>query len=68
MDIGWLLLVMITTGDDTLIFADPYDTSDHWQDGYSIFPLEKFFYMWQDRKVAPKPYQLQPYIIIDKKL
>ena len=55
-------------GDDTLIFADPYDTSDHWQDGYSIFPLEKFFYMWQDRKVTPKPYQLQPYIIIDKKL
>ncbi len=54
-------------GDDTLIFADPYDTSDHWQDGYTIFPLEKFFYMWQDRKVAPKPYQLQPYIIIDKK-
>ena len=53
MDIGSLLLVMITNGtpsigDDTLIFADPYDTSDHWQDGYSIFPLEKFFYMWQD--------------------
>lgn len=53
-------------GDDTLIFADPYDTSDHWQDGYAIFPLERFFYMWQDRKVAPKPYQLQPFIVVDK--
>ena len=21
-------------GDDILVFADPYDTSDHWQDGY----------------------------------
>ena len=55
-----------STGDDTLIFADPYDTSDHWQDGYAIFPLERFFYMWQDRKVAPKPYQLQPFIVVDK--
>lgn len=54
-------------GDDTLIFADPYDTADHWQDGYYVYPLERWFYMWHDRKVAPKPYQLQPYIIIDKK-
>lgn len=53
-------------GDDTLIFADPYDTSDHKQDGYYVYPLERWFYMWNDRRVAPKPYQLQPYIIIDK--
>lgn len=52
--------------DDILIFADPYDTTDHWQDGYYYYPLERWFYMWQDRAVAPKPYQLQPYIIIDK--
>lgn len=51
--------------DDMLIFADPYDTSDHWQDGYYYYPLERWFYMWKDRNVAPKPYQLQPYIIID---
>ncbi len=54
-------------GDDVIIFADPYDTSDHWQDGYYYYPAERFFYMWQDRNVAPKPYQLQPYIIIDLK-
>lgn len=53
-------------GDDILIFADPYDTSDHWQDGYYYYPVERWFYMWKDRNVAPKPYQLQPYIIIDK--
>lgn len=53
-------------GDDMLIFADPYDTSDHWQDGYYFYPLERWFYMWHDRKVAAKPYQLQPYIIVDK--
>ncbi len=53
-------------GDDILIFADPYDTSDHWQDGYYYYPLERWFNMWQDRAIAPKPYQLQPYIIIDR--
>ncbi len=52
-------------GDDILIFADPYDTSDHWQDGYYYYPLERWFYMWKDRNVAPKPYQLQPFIVVD---
>lgn len=52
-------------GDDILIFADPYDTSDHWQDGYYYYPLERWFYMWSDRAVAPKPFQLQPYIIVE---
>lgn len=52
-------------GDDILIFADPYDTTDHWQDGYYYYPLERWFYMWKDRCVAPKPYQLQPYVIVD---
>ena len=53
-------------GDDILIFADPYDTTDHWQDGYYYFPLERWFYMWNDRNVAPKPFQIQPFIIVDK--
>lgn len=52
-------------GDDILIFADPYDTSDHWQDGYYYYPLERWFYMWQDRNVAPKPFQLQPFVVVD---
>ena len=52
-------------GDDVIIFADSYDTSDHWQDGYYYYPAERWFYMWQDRAVAPKPYQLQPYIVVD---
>lgn len=52
-------------GDDILVFADPYDTSDHWQDGYYYYPLERWFYMWKDRNVAPKPYQLQPFVVVD---
>ena len=54
-------------GDDMLIFADPYDTSDHWQDGYFFYPLERWFAQWNDRNIAPKPFQLQPYIVVDKK-
>lgn len=52
-------------GDDMLVFADPYDTSDHWQDGYYYCPLERWFYMWKDRSVAPKPFQLQPFLVVD---
>ena len=35
-------------GDDVLIMADPYDTSDHCQDGYYIVNAERFFSMWVD--------------------
>ncbi|WP_025784245.1 papain-like cysteine protease family protein [Sporosarcina sp. D27] len=52
-------------GDDMLIFADPYDTSDHWQDGYFFYPLERWFAQWNDRNIAPKPFQLQPFIVVD---
>ena len=30
--------------DDVLIMADPYDTTDHNQDGYVIYPAERFYY------------------------
>ena len=36
------------SGDDVLILADPFDTSDHMQDGYNIISAERFFYMWFD--------------------
>lgn len=52
-------------GDDVIIFADPYDTSDSWQDGYYYYPTERWFYMWADRNVAPKPFQLQPFVIVE---
>ena len=35
-------------GNDVLIMVDPYDTTDHCQDGYNIVPMERFFYMWFD--------------------
>ena len=34
--------------DDVLIMADPYDTTDHYQDGYYTVPFARFFYMWRE--------------------
>ena len=38
-------------GNDILILADPYDTSDHAQDGYNIISAERFYYMWFDAQL-----------------
>lgn len=35
-----------TTQDDVIIVADSYDTTDHNQDGYGIYPAERFYYNW----------------------
>lgn len=52
-----------TPYDDVLIFADPYDVTDHCQDGYYIFPLGRFYGMWREGPCAGKttPYS-QPFI------
>lgn len=49
--------------DDVLIFADPYDVTNHFQNGYYTFPLARFFYMWREGPCAQKkePYQ-QPFV------
>ena len=36
---------------DVLIMADPYDTTDHLQDGYGIVPSQRFYYTWFDAKL-----------------
>ena len=46
--IGYDSLGTGNAGDDVLIMADPYDTTDHTQDGYGVVPAERFFYMWFD--------------------
>ncbi len=35
-----------TTQDDVIIVADSYDTTDHNQDGYGVYPAERFYYNW----------------------
>lgn len=43
-----------TEADDVLIMADPYDTTDHLQDGYGIVPADRFQYMWFDHNLLPE--------------
>ena len=66
----WQVLIGIdicsseTPYDDVLIFADPYDVTDHKQDGYYTFPLGRFMGMWREGACAEKaePY-VQPFVI-----
>jgi len=44
--IGYDTMGTETTGDDVLIVADSYDTTDHCQDGYGVYGYERFFYNW----------------------
>lgn len=49
--------------DDVLMMADPYDTCDHCQDGYTVSNGEKFFSMWFDHFMLPEDQREQPWII-----
>ncbi len=49
--------------DDVLIFAEPYDTGDHKQDGYAIGSLDRFYFMWFDYCMLPKSERNQPWLI-----
>lgn len=44
--IGYDTMGTDTTADDVLILADPYDTTDHCQDGYVIESFERLYYNW----------------------
>lgn len=50
----WMLIVGYetmgtdSTADDVIIFADPFDAADHWQDGYYIYHFNRFFHWWKD--------------------
>jgi hypothetical protein len=42
--IGYDTMGTETESDDVLIVADPYDTTDHNQDGYGVYGAERFIY------------------------
>lgn len=44
--IGYDTMGTETTQDNVLIVADPYDTTDHNQDGYGVYGAERFYYNW----------------------
>lgn len=47
--IGYDTMGTENTADDVLIVADPYDTTDHLQDGYYIISFERLYYNWSNR-------------------
>ncbi|HWP80695.1 MAG TPA: papain-like cysteine protease family protein [Candidatus Acidoferrum sp.] len=42
--VGYDTMATETAQDDVLIVADPYDTTDHNQDGYGVYGAERFIY------------------------
>ena len=42
--VGYDTMGTETTQDDVILVADPYDTTDHNQDGYGIYGAERFLY------------------------
>lgn len=61
--IGYDTMGTESTLDDMLILADPYDTCDHNQDGYTTQNAQSFFSMWFDHFILPKSEQYQPWIV-----
>jgi hypothetical protein len=55
-----------TLADDVLIFADPYDTTDHRQDGWTIQSMARFFYEWFDAGVLPESQRIQQYVAVSR--
>lgn len=70
----WQIIIGIDTCgtdsvyDDVLIFADPYDITDHYQDGYYVYSFARFFSMWREGSCCrkAKPYE-QPFIGVSGK-
>lgn len=65
--IGYDTMGTDTLYDDVLIFADPYDVGDQLQDGYYIFPMLRFYYMWQDFQYQPEGHKVQQWLIATPK-
>ena len=61
--IGYDTMGTESPADDVLILADPYDTSDHSQDGYKIYSGPRFFYMWLDSGMLPEDQSIQQWLV-----
>ena len=61
--IGYDTMNTESEADDVLIMVDPYDTSDHQQDGYTVNNGERFYYMWFDHYMLPEDQRDQPFIV-----
>ncbi len=64
--IGYDTMGTETIVDDVLIFADPYDTSDHRRDGYVVKSFERFFYEWFDAGVLTPGILHQQFVSVSR--
>jgi len=62
--IGYDTMGNSNTENDILIFADPYDTTDHYQDGYTLGSAHRFFTMWFDAHLYPKGQQKKQWLSV----
>lgn len=61
--IGYDTMGREDTASHVLIMADPWDTTDHYQDGYYIVSLERFFAIWKDYALMPDNERMQQYVV-----
>lgn len=54
--------------DDMLIFAEPNDSYDHFQDGYAVAKMKEFHMWWLNMNAAGKISDKYSYVIIDPKI
>ena len=54
------------TADDVLVFADPFDTTDHNQDGYYITSFQRYYSSWFDAHYLDKSNNHNQYVIVKK--
>lgn len=50
--------------DDVMVFADPFDTSDHCQDGYYTISFERYVSQWFDYQVMGENERYQQYVTL----
>ena len=71
---GWKLIIGLDdmgteiNRDNVLIFADPYDVSDHNQDGYSIEGLGRFYRWWQQMEYSGEYTDRCDYLVVAPKV
>ena len=56
--IGYDTMGTEATQDDVIIMADSYDTTDHNQDGYTVYGAERFYYNWTMYDFFTKNYDI----------
>ena len=71
---GWKLIIGIDdmgteiNRDNVLIFADPYDVSDHYQDGYATEGVGRFYRWWQQMELSGAYTDRCDYLVVAPKV